>query len=212
MNEFTNNLLDVIRQKESQGNYNIFAGDKPTTNRNLTNRTLNDVIRIQGQKAAGAYQFKPKTLQTLMKDLQLTGKEKFTPELQDQLAMRLLERRGLNDYLSGNIDTPTFGLNVAKEWASLPVLAPTKGYRGRSVEPGMSFYEGYGSNKALLKGEDFDRYQTLLSMGAPRPEVVPARGILSQAADMVTAPIAAATDYLGDVFWNPRKLFGRTTD
>lgn len=43
-------------------------------------------------------------------------------------------------------------------------------------------------------------------------EVVPARGILSQAADMVTAPMTAATDYLADVFWNPRKMFGRTTD
>lgn len=213
MSDFTTNLLATIREKESHGgNYDIFAGDKATANRKLTSRSINDVLRLQGTKAAGAYQFKPKTLKMLMADLNLTGKEKFTPELQDKLATRLLERRGLNQYLSGEIDMPRFGLNVSKEWASLPVLEATMGHRGREVLPGMSFYHGVGSNKALFNPNEFDSYKTLLASARPVTDVVPARGILSQAADAVYAPVQAASDYLSDVFWNPRKMFGRTTD
>lgn len=210
MSEFTVNMLDLIKQKESQGNYDIFAGDKPTANRKLTNKSLSEIIAMQGNKAAGAYQFKPQTLKTLIKDLGLTGKEKFTPAFQDVLATRLLERRGLNDYLAGNMPADKFALNAAKEWASLPVLTTTVGRKGE-VQPGMSYYEGYGSNKALLNADEFNNYKQLLGFNT-QPTPAPQTNFLSQAANAVTAPITAATDYLSDVFWNPKKLFGRTTD
>ncbi len=210
MSEFTVNMLDLIKQKESQGNYDIFAGDKPTANRKLTNKTLSEIIAMQGNKAAGAYQFKPQTLRTLIKDLGLTGKEKFTPAFQDVLATRLLERRGLNDYLAGNMPADKFALNAAKEWASLPVLTPTVG-RKQEVQPGMSYYEGYGSNKALLNADEFNNYKQLLGFNT-QPTPAPQTNFLTQAANAITAPVTAATDYLSDVFWNPKKLFGRTTD
>lgn len=210
MSEFTVNMLDLIKQKESQGNYDIFAGDKSTANRNLTNKTLSQIIAMQGNKAAGAYQFKPQTLKTLIKDLGLTGKEKFTPAFQDVLATRLLERRGLNDYLAGNLPADKFALNAAKEWASLPVLTPTVG-RKQEVQPGMSYYEGYGSNKALLNADEFNNYKQLLGFNT-KTTPAPQPSFLSQAANAVAAPVTAATDYLSDVFWNPKKLFGRTTD
>jgi len=210
MSEFTVNMLDLIKQKETQGNYDIFAGDKPTANRKLTNKTLSQIIAMQGNKAAGAYQFKPQTLKTLIKDLGLTGNEKFSPAFQDVLATRLLERRGLNDYLAGNMPAEKFALGAAKEWASLPVLTPMMG-RKQEVQPGMSYYQGYGSNKALLNEDEFNNYKQLLgynTQAAPAPQT----NFLTQAANAVTAPMAAATDYLSDVFWNPKKLFGRTTD
>jgi hypothetical protein len=210
MSDFTVNMLDLIKQKESQGNYDIFAGDKSTANRKLTNKSLSEVIAMQGNKAAGAYQFKPQTLKTLIKDLGLTGKEKFTPAFQDVLATRLLERRGLNDYLAGNMPADKFALNAAKEWASLPVLTTTVGRKGE-VQPGMSYYEGYGSNKALLSPEEFNNYKQLLGF-QNKPTPAPQPSFLSQAANAVAAPVTAATDYLSDVFWNPKKLFGRTTD
>lgn len=208
MSEFTVNLLDTIKKKETQGNYNIFAGDKATADRKLTNLTLNQVIQKQGNKAAGAYQFKPETLRTLMKDLGLKGTEKFTPAFQDVLATRLLERRGLNDYLAGNLPADVFALNAAKEWASLPVLTPTKGRVGQ-VEPGMSYYQGYGSNKALMNQDEFNQYKQMLGFQQQTPDAP--KGLLSQATDMVTAPVRQATDYLADVFWNPKKLFGDST-
>lgn len=210
MSEFTVNLLDTIKKKETQGNYNIFAGDKATANRKLTNMTLNQIIKAQGNKAAGAYQFKPETLRTLMKDLGLKGNEKFTPAFQDVLATRLLERRGLNDYLAGNLPADAFALNAAKEWASLPVLTPTKGRVGQ-VEPGMSYYQGYGSNKALMNQDEFNQYKQMLGYQTQEATPDAPRGLLSQAADMVAAPVRQATDYLADVFWNPKKLFGDST-
>ena len=210
MSEFTVNLLETIKQKEAQGNYNIFAGDKSTADRKLTNMTLKQVIKAQGNKAAGAYQFKPETLRTLMKDLGLKGTEKFTPAFQDVLATRLLERRGLNDYLAGSLPADMFALNAAKEWASLPVLTPTKGRVG-PVEPGMSYYQGYGSNRALMNPEEFNNYKQMLGFQQQTTTDQAPKGLLSQAANMVTAPITQATDYLADVFWNPKKLFGDTT-
>ena len=42
MSDFTTNLLATIRAKESQDNYDIFAGDKATANRGLTGRSIND--------------------------------------------------------------------------------------------------------------------------------------------------------------------------
>lgn len=210
MSDFTVNLLETIKQKEAQGNYNIFAGDKSTANRKLTDMTLNQVIRSQGNKAAGAYQFKPETLRTLIKDLGLRGTEKFTPAFQDVLATRLLERRGLRDYLAGNLPADVFALNAAKEWASLPVLTPTKGRVG-PVEPGMSYYQGYGSNRALMNQDEFNQYQQMLGYRPQAATQDEPRGLLSQAANMVTAPVRQATDYLADVFWNPKKLFGDTT-
>lgn len=199
MSNFTANLLETIKQKETQGNYDIFAGDKPTANRNLTNKTLSQIIAMQGNKAAGAYQFKPQTLKTLIKDLGLTGKEKFTPAFQDVLATRLLERRGLNDYLSGDLSPERFGNRVAMEWASLPVLTQMAGHR-QPVEPGMSYYQGYGSNRALLSGSEYDKYKQMYGIG-PTPQEQPAKSL-----------VQTATDYLSDVFWNPKKLFGSSTD
>lgn len=209
MSDFTVNLLDTIKKKETQGNYNIFAGDKATADRKLTNMTLKQVIQAQGNKAAGAYQFKPETLRTLMKDLGLKGNEKFTPAFQDVLATRLLERRGLNDYLAGNLPADVFALNAAKEWASLPVLTPTKGRAGQ-VEPGMSYYQGYGSNKALMNADEFNQYKQMLGFQQQQREDAP-KGLLAQAVNTVTSPVRQATDYLADVFWNPRKMFGDTT-
>jgi hypothetical protein len=210
MSDFTVNMLDLIKQKETQGNYDIFAGDKATANRKLTNKTLSQIIAMQGNKAAGAYQFKPQTLKTLIKDLGLTGNEKFTPAFQDVLATRLLERRGLNDYLAGNMPAEKFALGAAKEWASLPVLTPMMG-RKQEVQPGMSYYQGYGSNKALLNADEFNNYKQLLGYNT-QTTPTPQPSFLTQAANAVAAPMTAATDYLSDVFWNPKKLFGKTTD
>ena len=210
MSKFTVNLLDTIKKKETQGNYNIFAGDKATANRKLTNMTLNQIIKAQGNKAAGAFQFKPETLRSLIKDLVLKGNEKFTPAFQDVLATRLLERRGLNDYLAGNLPADVFALNAAKEWASLPVLTPTKGRVG-PVEPGMSYYQGYGSNKALMNQDEFNQYKQMLGFQQQVNQDQAPKGLLSQAVNTVTTPVRQATDYLADVFWNPRKMFGDTT-
>ncbi len=88
---------------------------------------------------------------------------------------------------------------VAMEWASMPVLTQMAGHR-QAVQPGMSYYEGYGSNRALLSGEDYNKYRQMYGIGAT-PQEQPQKSL-----------VQTATDYLSDVFWNPKKLFGSTTD
>lgn len=134
-------LLDFIAGPESGGNYNAFYGNTRNQDINLTGMTLADVQRFQGDlakrtgsSAAGRYQFLQSTLRGLMSKHKLTPDTIFTPELQDRLAISLMEGRGLSSYLNGSIDAPTFGNRLAQEWAGLPVLTGSKA--------GRSYYDG----------------------------------------------------------------------
>ncbi|MBZ3695541.1 lysozyme family protein [Phyllobacterium calauticae] len=102
--------------------------------------------------ASGAAQFMRATLQDLSRELGLSGSLVFDADFQDRLAYHLLKRRGYNEFMAGNIDRTEFGKRLAQEWASLPVLADTKGSE-RSVRRGQSFYAGDGLNKSLVKPE-----------------------------------------------------------
>ena len=70
--------------------------------------------------AAGAYQFMPFTWDLVQRSLGVTG---FGPEVQDQGALFLIQRRkalGLTD--TGNL-SPHLAAKLAPEWASFPTLA-----------------------------------------------------------------------------------------
>lgn len=142
-------LLDFIGQIEANGNYNAVYGNARST-RDLSALTLNEVLEEQRQKiadgrqsATGKYQFIRATLQGLRDEMRLSGQEKFTPDLQDKLATRLLERRGLKNWIGGRISDRQFANNLAREWASLPV-----------IETGRSYYAGDGLNKSLTTPDD----------------------------------------------------------
>jgi muramidase (phage lysozyme) len=145
--DFTRNppkgLLDLISRHESGGDYNVVYGGKHV---NLTSMSINEVLKWQkdyvhsgsASSAAGRYQFLSGTLEGLKKEMHLSGNEKFDEAMQDKLATRLLERRGLNDFMSGRISQDQFQKNLAMEWASLP-----------KDNSGRSYYAGDGLNKAL---------------------------------------------------------------
>lgn len=142
-------LLDFIGQIEANGNYNAVYGNARST-RDLSALTLNEVLEEQRQKiadgrqsATGKYQFIRATLQGLRNEMRLSGQERFTPDLQDKLATRLLERRGLKNWIGGRISDRQFANNLAREWASLPV-----------IETGLSYYAGDGLNKSLTTPDD----------------------------------------------------------
>src|SRR5690606_22390784 len=78
----------------------------------------------------------------------LSGKEIFNETLQDDLAVALMIRRGYLRYLRNEITAVTFANNLAKEWASLPVVIDMQG-SSRKVKKGQSYYAGDGLNKAL---------------------------------------------------------------
>jgi muramidase (phage lysozyme) len=150
-------LLDLIAGPESGGNYNAYFAHARST-KDLSKMTLDEVERWSRNRgtrssATGRYQFmrdtldKPGTLKDLSGEMGLTGKELFTPDLQDRMAYKLLIRRGYLLFVAGKISATTFGLNLAKEWASFPVLADTKGAH-QPVKRGQSYYAGDALNRA----------------------------------------------------------------
>ncbi|MCZ4076294.1 hypothetical protein [Agrobacterium sp. LMR679] len=103
--------------------------------------------------AAGRYQFMRATLQGIAKEVpSIDGRTIFSGGLQNRLGYYLLLRRGYADFISGKLNLVQFGLNLAKEWASFPVLSDTKGAH-RQVLRGQSYYAGDGLNKSLVKPE-----------------------------------------------------------
>lgn len=93
--------------------------------------TLGDIDKLQtsmlrhpdnnlNSSALGRYQIVRTTLRGLKEEMGLTDDMKFTPELQDQMALHLLERRGLSKWMNGEMSDEQFMDGLSAEWASLP--------------------------------------------------------------------------------------------
>lgn len=149
-------LLDFIGSKEAPKGYDtVFGNRMARMPKPLTSMTVDEVIAqgkwrtdTFGSSAAGRYQFMRNTLASLKQTERLTGREVMTPALQDRLGYALLLRRGYAKFMAGQLSVAGFGLALAQEWASFPVLAPTKGAR-RQVQRGQTYYLGDGLNKVL---------------------------------------------------------------
>ena len=144
-------LLDFIMKTETKFARprcyeTIFGHNEGKLSRPLTAMTIDEVLaaqrnwpskvwvkehfgKTQASSAAGGPQFMRATLTELKRTLKLSGHEKFDGKLQDRLAMELLDRRGHDEFLAGEISRTAFGKRLAR--ASFPVLASTKGaHRG----------------------------------------------------------------------------------
>ncbi|WP_204327022.1 hypothetical protein, partial [Stenotrophomonas maltophilia] len=75
------------------------------------------------------------------------------------MGFHLLERRGYSRFMAGRLSVTAFGLNLAKEWASFPVLRACNGQH-RKVERGQSYYAGDGQNHALVTPEAIEALLT----------------------------------------------------
>jgi len=148
-------VLNFIGSKEAPRGYvDYFRGVTVKPPKLLTEMTINEVLDWQveanppgpGTAAAGKYQIINKTLKDLVDKAGLTGEELFNEETQDRLAMILLKRRGLDKFLAGSITQEQFANNLAKEWASLPVVSGAK--------KGKSFFDGDGINNAQASVEE----------------------------------------------------------
>jgi uncharacterized protein (TIGR02594 family) len=156
-------LLEVVSRHEGGKNYNARFGDIANQNPRFVDMTLSEVLRWQADfvrkgspsSAVGRYQIIQGTLRGLKDKLKLVGTELFDAALQDRLAMQLLKNRKLENFLSKSISRTRFGLFLAMEWASLPVLAAVNG-KHKSVVRGQSFYAGDGLNKAHVAPEDVE--------------------------------------------------------
>lgn len=140
----------------------IYRHKQGTLPKPVTDFTLDELLATQlkwgknwGSSAAGKYQIIRKTLVGLVVELGLPGSTKFTPAVQDQMGFALLKRRGWNKFAAGQLSLKDYGNELAKEWASLPVLNDMQG-ASRNVTRGQSYYAGDGLNKSLTKPGDVE--------------------------------------------------------
>jgi hypothetical protein len=151
-------LLDNIGRVESRSDYNaVWMGlrnSRFSPPKNITEMTLGEVLAYQqdvrsrgaASTAVGKYQFISGTLAGLTKELGLDRNLPFNNELQDKLAIRLLQKRGLDRFLNGSVDEETFIRSLSQEWAALPNTN------------GRSFYDGDGKNKSLIPIEKWREF------------------------------------------------------
>lgn len=146
-------LFSLIEKGESTvGGYNAVYIPYVEANKdvkfNLIDKTVNEIRALQKQMkdegfdstALGRYQIIGDTMAYLVKKMKLTGDEIFTADLQDRMAITLLKRRGVESYLSGNMDEERFMWHLSREWASFP----------KDLATGESYWKGIGNNKAKI--------------------------------------------------------------
>lgn len=171
-------LLDFIGEAESGGNYNAYFGRANNrTEPRFTTMNLQSVLDWQRDatgvnglpsSAVGKYQIIRRGLQTLIEkasvdpeftvDPELAVDPKFTvfsEKTQDRFALQLLEMRGLSRFMRGTLSAEDFANNLAKEWASLPVVSEITRASGQNLTPGQSYYAGNGLSKALVDPSEF---------------------------------------------------------
>jgi conjugal transfer mating pair stabilization protein TraG len=139
-------LLDLIAAPESRGNYNAWYGDAAQDRVDLSRFTVDqvrdlqaDLVRSNGGSAIGRYQFLDDTLDGLVDRLGLNGNERFSPELQDRMALQLARDAGMEDWIRGRISDERFAESLSQVWAGLP--------RDESNE---SYYQGIQGNRATV--------------------------------------------------------------
>ncbi len=126
--------------------------------------------RMRGS-ASGKYQIIRKTLAGLVAQLDLPGATKFSPDVQDRLGYALLTARGWQAFTSGQVTPAAFALQLAKEWASMPLLSTVKGAT-RTITRGQSYYAGDGVNKSQVRADELEAILT--KVRPPRATEAPA--------------------------------------
>jgi conjugal transfer mating pair stabilization protein TraG len=143
-------VLDLIATAESRGNYNAWHGNAAQRDVDLSALSVNEVralqaelVRSTGGSAIGRYQILDDTLGSLATRLGLSGDERFTPALQDRLALQLAQDAGLDRWLEGRLSDDQFARNLSLIWAGLPLDGSNR-----------SAYEGVSGNRAMLGYRD----------------------------------------------------------
>jgi len=97
--------------------------------------------------AAGAYQFMPFTWDLVKRSLGVRG---FGPEVQDQGALFLIQRRKALALTDQGVMTPILAAKLAPEWASFPTLRG-RSYYGQPVKRFTNLKGFYNLNLAQLR-------------------------------------------------------------
>jgi hypothetical protein len=162
-------LLDLIAAGE--GGYTSInrgrAGDTPGGFPGLTAMTISEIQAKQALawNAVGRYQFIATTLKMAMDAAGISPAARFTPEVQDWLAIALLiggKRPKLRDYLLGrDVSLDDAQTDLALEWASLPLP------NGRGAYDGDRAGNRASGDVAKVRKALTDARRALAGMGTP---------------------------------------------
>ncbi|MBB6262421.1 muramidase (phage lysozyme) [Paenochrobactrum gallinarii] len=142
-------LLDLIGHAEGTDRkrgynetlaYGAFTGGDV----NLCAMTLKEIDALQtkmlrhpansfNSSALGRYQIVRTTLRAIRTSLSLSDNALFDADMQDRCACYLLGLRGIDKYLSGRLAEDTLIDNLAREWASLPMVSGKGAYANQNV-------------------------------------------------------------------------------
>lgn len=130
-------VLDLIAKPESGGRYDaVYPGKRRPQ---ILDMTIDELIqdmrargRDSGSSASGRYQYIRKTLQGVTRQMGLdTATTKFTPEVQDKIAIyHLRSGHGLDKWLAGRMSDTDFLNKLAGTWAGIPKSTGGSAYAG----------------------------------------------------------------------------------
>jgi len=126
--------------------------------------------KTRSSAASGAYQFMPDTLGGIADQTKVSRDALLTPELQDQLGLALVRRRGVDPKQKATLQTME---TLGAEWAG---LTPYYNQTTRTAADSLGIYEQFLKNP-----------QVQPKMGPPAPELDPTRRqVMSQASKSIS--------------------------
>jgi hypothetical protein len=146
-------VLQTVFDVESNGDFNRWHDDAqniPETP--LTQMTVSEIMgyqRGENGPAAGAGQIKFNTFQYLLDTGTLNPDEVFSPQVQRKAHSRLLDRRGFNEWVQGELSNDGFIQRLAREYAAIP-LAQDEQVGKTLRESGKSRYGGSNAHRISL--------------------------------------------------------------
>lgn len=162
--QFWEPLLKVIRSAEASPDnkkrgttqYDSVVASKPLAR--LDTVSIQEAVKLAederpGSKYIGAYQFNKDNLidgDNWVASAGLKPTDLFNKKNQDTIAIWLISsnrrRKGIK-WLNGNLITEDFMVELAKEWAGLPVPYDTK-RKDVPLKAGQSYWDGVGTNSS----------------------------------------------------------------
>ncbi len=161
-------VLTLCSKKEAKSYNTVYGGGEV----NLVEKTVAEVMiwqddilkqRRNWSSAVGKYQMLKEIVKEESEKFKLDSTQtRYTADVQDAMMIKRLTRyRKYAQFKSKSLggsereNAEKFCIELAKEFASIPVPYDMTGHKGRSVRKGQSYYAGDGTNKAHHNPDTF---------------------------------------------------------
>lgn len=167
-------VLSLLREVESQGTPNDYTAVLTATEPDLTTRTIDEVIAKEGDNyrypVMGAYNLTPETVIALKENLNIPGDTQFTKELQDYLAIQMLNGLGFSEWSDSTLGDIKFQENLASAFPHVPMPKTSETlYETESPYTGTNFANRLNAIKISGPGETTEISIQARSVELPNP-------------------------------------------